>query len=154
MAKCMEKCCESKECDVAYMVEKKCYSVSCSSRDDCKPVTVKASKKTPLISAMIMKAEPKEETGRVYLLNALRLGLLMHPVFFFWIFKYNRIYRRLKWTLPSGTLFWRSLLFVTVHKFGYSKESYKAVLFFEIFQFNPVEGNSWITFESVKEILN
>lgn len=67
MAKCMKKCCDIKECDVAYMVEKKCYSVSCSSRDDCKPVTVKASNKTPLISAMIMKAEPKEETGRGYL---------------------------------------------------------------------------------------
>jgi len=62
MAKCMEKCCDSKECDIAYMVEKKCYSVSCSSKDDCKPVSVKASKKTPLISAMVMKAEPKEET--------------------------------------------------------------------------------------------
>ena len=77
MAKCMEKCCDSKECDVAYMVEKKCYSVSCSSRDDCKPVTVKAPKKTPLISAMIMKAEPKEETGRV------SLGLPMNLMFFF-----------------------------------------------------------------------
>ena len=66
MAKCMEKCCDSKECDIAYMVQKKCYSVSCSSKEDCKPVSVKASKKTPLISAMVMKAEPKEETGRFF----------------------------------------------------------------------------------------
>lgn len=63
MAKCMEKCCDSKDCDLAYMVEKKCYSVSCSSKDDCRPVSVKASEKTPLISAMVMKVEPKEETG-------------------------------------------------------------------------------------------
>ncbi len=63
MAKCMEKCCDSKDCDLAYMVEKKCYSVSCSSKEDCRPVSVKASKKSPLISAMVMKVEPKEETG-------------------------------------------------------------------------------------------
>lgn len=61
MGKCMEKCCDSKKCDIAYMVEKKCYSVSCSSKDFCIPVSVKASKKTPLISAMLIKAEPKEE---------------------------------------------------------------------------------------------
>ena len=59
----MEKCCDSKDCDLAYMVDKKCYSVSCSSKEDCRPVSVKASKKSPLISAMVMKAEPKEETG-------------------------------------------------------------------------------------------
>ena len=63
MAKCMEKCCDSKDCDLAYMVEKKCFSVSCSSKEDCRLVSVKASKKTPLISAMVMKVEPKEETG-------------------------------------------------------------------------------------------
>jgi len=62
MAKCMETCCDSKDCDLAYMVERKCYSVSCSSKEDCRPVSVKASKKTPLISAMVMKVEPKEET--------------------------------------------------------------------------------------------
>lgn len=67
MANCMEKCCDSRDCDLAYMVEKKCYSVSCSSKDECRPVSVKASKKTPLISAMVMKkAEPKEETGNAY----------------------------------------------------------------------------------------
>ena len=65
MAKCMKECCESKECDLAYMVQKKCYSVSCSSADDCKPMTAKASKNTPLISAMLMKAEPKEEAGKL-----------------------------------------------------------------------------------------
>lgn len=64
MAKCMEKCCDSKDCDLAYMVEKKCFSVSCSSKEDCRPVSVKASKKTPLISVMVMKVEPKEETGK------------------------------------------------------------------------------------------
>lgn len=62
MAKCMEKCCDSKECDLAYMVQKKCYSVSCSSKQDCIPISVKASKKSPLMSAMVMKAKPKEET--------------------------------------------------------------------------------------------
>lgn len=61
MGKCMEKCCDSKKCDIAYMVENKCYSVSCSSKDFCIAVSVKASKKTPLISAMLIKAEPKEE---------------------------------------------------------------------------------------------
>ena len=63
MAKCMDKCCDAKGCDMAYMVQKKCYSVSCTTKNDCTPVSVKVSKKTPLISAMVMKAEPKEETG-------------------------------------------------------------------------------------------
>ena len=72
MAKCMEKCCDSNDCDLAYMVEKKCYSVSCSSKEDCRPVSVKVSKKTPLIAAMVMKVEPKEETGNSYVLRASR----------------------------------------------------------------------------------
>lgn len=62
----METCCDSKDCDLAYMVGRKCYSVSCSSKEDCRPVSVKASKKTPLISAMVMKVEPKEETGNSF----------------------------------------------------------------------------------------
>ena len=63
MAKCMKKCCDSSICDVAYMLNKKCYSVSCSSKEACHTVSVKPSEKTPLISAMIMRAEPSEETG-------------------------------------------------------------------------------------------
>ena len=71
----MEKCCDSKDCDLAYMIEKKCYSVSCSRKEDCRPVSVKASKKTPLISAMVMKVEPKEETGNIYVyLNLFNTG--------------------------------------------------------------------------------
>ena len=82
MAKCMEKCCDSKDCDLAYMVERKCYSVSCSSKEDCLPVSVKASKKTPLISAMVMKAEPKEETGNSYVDGSLIcIGNLEETVF-------------------------------------------------------------------------
>ena len=79
MAKCMEKCCDSKDCDLAYMIEKKCYSVSCSRKEDCRPVSVKASKKTPLISAMVMKVEPKEETGNIYVyLNLFNTGSEMY----------------------------------------------------------------------------
>lgn len=62
MAKCMEKCCDAKECDLAYMVQKRCYAVSCTRKEYCIPISVKASEKSPLMSAMIMKAKPKVET--------------------------------------------------------------------------------------------
>ncbi|XP_029205947.2 uncharacterized protein LOC114969793 isoform X4 [Acropora millepora] len=62
MASCMKKCCDNKECDLAYMVQKKCYAVSCTKKEYCIPMTVKASKKSPLMSAMIMKVESKVET--------------------------------------------------------------------------------------------
>ena len=63
MASCMKKCCDNKDCDLAYMVQKKCYAVSCTKKEYCIPMTVKASKKSPLMSAMIMKVESKVETG-------------------------------------------------------------------------------------------
>ncbi|XP_074607782.1 uncharacterized protein LOC141860552 isoform X2 [Acropora palmata] len=62
MASCMNKCCDNKDCDLAYMVQKKCYAVSCTKKEYCIPMTVKASKKSPLMSAMIMKVQSKVET--------------------------------------------------------------------------------------------
>ena len=69
MADCMRKCCDSTKCDVAYFMEKKCYQVSCSNKDACRPLSIKPSKTAPLMSAMMMKAEPVKDTGNTtYLL--------------------------------------------------------------------------------------
>lgn len=65
MARCMARCCQSKNCDVAYYVDNKCYSVTCTNKGACIPVDVKGKPKSkiPLISAMLTK--PKEEEDEV-----------------------------------------------------------------------------------------
>lgn len=64
MGKCMEKCCDSKKCDIVYMVENKCYFVLCFSKDFCILVLVKVFKKIFLIFVMLIKVEFKEEIGK------------------------------------------------------------------------------------------
>ena len=66
MADCMRKCCGNTDCDIAYFLEKKCYQVACSTKEACRPLAVKASKDSPLMSAMIMRPKPKKPTGKIW----------------------------------------------------------------------------------------
>ena len=83
MGECMKKCCDSTNCDVAYFVGKKCYSVVCSNKEACKLVSSKPSKDSPLLSTML-KAEKELKTGEVYShKNVLCLYHLFYYVFHF-----------------------------------------------------------------------
>lgn len=33
---CVDHCCNAKKCDIAFVISKKCYLVSCRSKDSCK----------------------------------------------------------------------------------------------------------------------
>jgi hypothetical protein len=72
MPKCMARCCEIKKCDIAYYVDNKCYSVTCTTKEACKPVSVKGKPKhkIPLISAMVTKPKEEEDdvTGNIHFL--------------------------------------------------------------------------------------
>ena len=36
MEGCVEHCCNAKKCDIAFVISKKCYLVSCHNKDSCK----------------------------------------------------------------------------------------------------------------------
>ena len=46
---CMEICCGIKDCSVAYMVEDKCFAISCNDREQCKTFVKSPSENSPVI---------------------------------------------------------------------------------------------------------
>eukprot|EP00794_Sanderia_malayensis_P017447 gene17447-19192_t len=60
MRMCVDLCCKDKKCDVAFMVGKTCYTISCSSFDFCQMVP---SKKGPNISTQLAYVIKKKASG-------------------------------------------------------------------------------------------
>ena len=57
---CMNFCCDSKDCDLAFMIDKDCYGVKCKDPDQCKTRSARPTKYRPMIA--FKKAS---ETGNV-----------------------------------------------------------------------------------------
>ena len=47
---CMGYCCESKECDLAFMIDKDCYGVKCKDPSMCKTRPARPTKYRPIIA--------------------------------------------------------------------------------------------------------
>lgn len=47
---CMGYCCESKECDLAFMIDKDCYGVKCKDPSNCKTRPARPTKYRPIIA--------------------------------------------------------------------------------------------------------
>ena len=60
MHDCMSTCCDDTKCDLAYMVQNKCYKVTCYDKEMCRTVPAKQSPGTPTMSFMIRKEESKD----------------------------------------------------------------------------------------------
>ena len=55
---CARLCCMLKACDLAFMLESKCFTVQCKSKALCEPVQARSARFSPLICYILVKAAP------------------------------------------------------------------------------------------------
>ena len=59
MKQCVSQCCGIRDCDLAFMLNKDCYSVICDSLESCAPKKNKKGSKDTLIAYVARKYHPK-----------------------------------------------------------------------------------------------
>ena len=80
---CMDRCCAQRDCNVAYMVDKNCFSVACYSPVLCKISDVSATNGDVEISTILNSTAEKPAEKRKSLFSPVaRLSLYVFVLFF------------------------------------------------------------------------